>query len=198
MAKATSRRRHYPGEVEARFLVPCLNDGSEAEKAAIQEIVLTLKTLEKVTPLTPRGFIEKDESLSTQMERVNSLNKILRPYSAIPFVGIKAARLKVGWRRTGDGPVRRKPAIGISDLDAVMIALQLAEDGLLCKIRQCECCGAWYFRKFSHGRWCSDGCKSDHYSTEPEKLKHAKAERENRPHRIKSRKTKSRKSAVRS
>jgi predicted RNA-binding Zn ribbon-like protein len=81
-----------------------------------------------------------------------------------------------------------RQAIVIEELDAVMIALQLAEDGLILKIRQCDTCGAWYFRKFSHQRWCTDDCKAAHYRTEPEKLKHAKAEKDNLPHRIKERK----------
>src|ERR1700728_4776648 len=100
MPKATSRRRHYPGEAEARFLLPLLNHGSEAERTSIREIVLTLKEIGELTPLTPRGFMNGDEGLGAQMGRVNRVNKILREYEAVPVVGIRGAKLKVGWRRT--------------------------------------------------------------------------------------------------
>jgi hypothetical protein len=105
MSKSISRRRHYPGEAEAAFLLQLLNDGSESEKATIRNIVLTLKALGEGSQISRRGLMAGSDEQIAQIGRVESLNRILRAYVAIPSIGLASsgngAKLAVRWRRTG-------------------------------------------------------------------------------------------------
>lgn len=181
-----AKPRHFPGKAEAALLLRLLNDGSAAERAALLEIVLILKALEEVTPITRQGFM--GEAQCNQRERTDILNRILMKYKARPTIEIRGPKLKLRWRRTGVRSPGRRQAIVIEELDAVLIALQLAEDGLLHKIRQCGVCGEWFFGKDKKAKWCNGSCKTAHYRSELAKKDHAEAERKNLPNRIVERK----------
>ena len=197
-----ARPRCYGGKAEASLLVPVLNNGTEAEKAVLQEIIVTLKELENVTPITRQRTMEGDEAQRVQLGRVTKLNRILRAYEAIPTIGIRhkedpkrnksiesqEAQLKLRWRRRGDGSARSRPVFMVDELNAVLLALQLAEDGLIHKIRQCGMCGRWFFGKGKNSQWCADSCKADNYCSEVAKKKHAKAAGENRKYKLRGRK----------
>jgi predicted RNA-binding Zn ribbon-like protein len=196
-----TKPRHYYGKAEASLLLPLLNNGTEAEKAVLQEIVFTLKALEKVTPITRSATMKGDEAQLGQLGRVTKLNRILRAYEAIPTIVIRhkddpdrnkgtesrEAQLKLRWRRRGGGNPRHTQAFMIDELNAVLLALQLAEDGLIHKIRQCGICGRWFFGKGRNGQWCGDSCKTANYRTPLEKKRHAESKRANRKFQLRGR-----------
>lgn len=78
------------------------------------------------------------------------------------IVEVTASSWRFDWRPIG----RMKPARAL----ALFKLLQLAEQGLLDRLRQCAkpACGRWFFARFRHQRFHSTKCQLDVFRSAPE------------------------------
>lgn len=183
MAIQTSRsrkaraKRTFQGEDEARFLLLQMNDGRMVHRDTLQEIVLTLQSLQPITPITGQRGLSCDPSLKEQTQRIEDVNRILRQYEAVPVITqlapMSGSGFKLAWRRTGDSATRNGQTKGSADseLSAALIAVRLAEQGRINALRQCPNCTRWLFAKFAHSRFCSEDCKNNFHREDPDEKK---------------------------
>ena len=54
------------------------------------------------------------------------------------------------------------------ELSAVLIAIGLAQEGRIHKLRKCQQCTRWIFAKFPHSRFCSEDCKDTFHRENPD------------------------------
>jgi ribosomal protein S27AE len=84
----------------------------------------------------------------------------------------------VKWRYSRvDGPVPishvvQEALFGMDESDAIRCLVQLAEEGLLERMRECPKCGKWLYATFRHQRFCSTKCQQTHYKSSEEWKSH--------------------------
>jgi hypothetical protein len=78
------------------------------------------------------------------------------------LVGLRPNRWQVDWRLVG----RMAAAEGL----ALIKLLQLAEQGLLGRVRKCakKECGRWFFARFQHQRFDKAKCQQETFRSDPE------------------------------
>src|SRR5439155_20011790 len=74
---------------------------------------------------------------------------------------------KIGFEMEVPGP-STSITMTISEVDAVLDILSLAEEGILDRVRRCKQCQAWDFVKFSHQLFCGTKCQQKFYRSSPE------------------------------
>jgi hypothetical protein len=82
----------------------------------------------------------------------DSINRILSRYSATPKLNVRDGCI-VDWVQQD---TKRATS---AELAFLLEIVRLAEEGRLSSIRQCSHCHKWIVAKFSHQRFCSEGCK---------------------------------------
>jgi hypothetical protein len=94
---------------------------------------------------------------------VKRLNTRLEKYSYLAEVAFRKGKLNVNWRTTGTSG------------SLVHEVLELAERGLLVRVRLCERCGDWFYAKQNRTRFCTKTCAKLHWqSSETAKAKRRK------------------------
>jgi hypothetical protein len=73
-------------------------------------------------------------------------------------VASKSRKYAFGWAKEYD------------EMRAVFDLNQLAEDGLLLRIKKCVC-NRWFFARFEHQRFCSTRCREKAYRSSPAEKK---------------------------
>ncbi len=160
------RQREYLGEFEAGRLILWL---AENEYGARKRIIkpsdnrtLEFKRVHRVLELAQqalalgRGYRSTEASMKS--ERVRLLQQIdlrLRRYNF---------RLRVGDSLGPDWTERSLRPIDPSEAQAVVYLLNLAELGLIDRIRQCGWCTTWFYARFKHQRFCKTECQQSAYA----------------------------------
>jgi hypothetical protein len=84
---------------------------------------------------------------------VSRLNARLEKYSYLAEVGFRKGKLNVNWRTTSTtGSLFHE-------------ILELAERGLLVRVRLCERCGDWFYAKQDRTRFCKKTCAKLHWQS---------------------------------
>jgi hypothetical protein len=120
------------------------------------------------------------------------LDRLLGFYRVVPFIAIAASdqigdvKFVVSWRPAPGSKLERQsravcvsrpgnkwkkhyeiPGGQMGEIGALGHTLELIKSGLLSKIAECRC-GKFYFRKFTHQRFCSQKCKLTEFRTNEE------------------------------
>ena len=56
----------------------------------------------------------------------------------------------------------------IEEWQAIQAIMELGEHGLLGNLKECAQCHRWMFARFSHQRFCSEGCRQAHFRSSEE------------------------------
>lgn len=81
-------------------------------------------------------------------------------------------RLRVGDSIGPDWTERNLRPIDPSEAQAVVCLLNLAELGLVDRIRQCGWCTTWFYARFKHQRFCKTECQQSAYAKTPDWREH--------------------------
>jgi predicted RNA-binding Zn ribbon-like protein len=145
--------RTYRGEEEAQFLVGQLNGGRMIDRESIRQIILALKDVGDCRPITRQRVLSGDPTQIDEMGKIETVNKFLRQYEARPRLRLPSplgGSIRLEWR------CARRDV----ELNAVLIAVELARQGRIAKLKECAnpSCKRWLFARFKHQRFCSDAC----------------------------------------
>jgi hypothetical protein len=163
------RTREFLGEFEAGRLILWLAENEyEPRKRRIMvsdEPTSEFKRVHKVLALAQQALSLGRSSHSTEAskrrDRVRLLQQMdlhLRRYNF---------QLRV---RDSLGPnwtERNMPPIDPSEAQAIVHLLNLAELGLIDRIRQCGWCTTWFYARFNHQRFCKTECQQAEYAKTP-------------------------------
>jgi hypothetical protein len=176
--KKAQTGRTYRGEEEARFLLGHLNEGRMIDRDSLRQVILALQGLGNFQPMS-RSLLKGDQAQMVQMEKVKAVNELLQRYEARPYLRLPSpagGAIRLGWRtrKIVSGGTQSRRNVD-SEFNAVLVAVQLAGEGLISSIKRCAGpnCEQWFFARFSHQQFHSEDCKALFYKTDPQK----KAER---------------------
>jgi hypothetical protein len=115
------------------------------------------------------------EKSGREVQLASELNHRLFRYKLSPRYWITLGEYPIlGWRSGKERPRDEEDPeedAWFTEEDAIIAILDLAREGLLCKIRRCYC-GDWFFAKFVHQKFCCLGCQQKYYrSSEDYKAK---------------------------
>jgi hypothetical protein len=121
-----------------------------------------------------RGF--RPNKSDQEIPLVSKLNHLLLRYHLSPWYWLTIGQYPIlGWwsrknrLKDEDNP---EEDVGFTEEDAVVAIIDLAREGLLCKIRRCLHCGDWFFASFTNQKFCHVRCQQDYYrSSEAYKAK---------------------------
>jgi len=160
------RTREFAGEFEAGRLIIWLRVNEYgAEKRIIRpsdDQTSEFRRVHKILVLAKKALALGRSSRSTEAskksERARLLQQIefhLRRYNF---------RLRVGDSLGPDWTERYLRPIDPSEAQAVVYLLNLAELGLIDRIRQCGWCTTWFYARFKHQRFCKTECQQSAYA----------------------------------
>jgi hypothetical protein len=100
----------------------------------------------------------------------NSINRRLRRYRLWPELLLLPKpgtpnRWFPRWHAEGE---RSRTPNSLSEADALLRILLLAQNGNVHRLRECDDCGLWFFARFKHARFCSTECQQRNYRRSPE------------------------------
>lgn len=170
-------RSLYPKrKVAFGFLLKRLNATEEnADARAVREIVRVMNEIDRIMGF--KGYF------TIPVKRVRSAIEERARRDASKAVTVLMTKLQMLYRRF---PIRLEPGLprthewrfGLGknkltyapELLCVLVIRDLAEDGRLTRVRECDICRRWFFAhcdspKF---RFCSDGCREKHWRSTPE------------------------------
>jgi hypothetical protein len=151
------RKRTFAGERQASELIKWLNQTKDkAARTRVLELHRLLRELVKTATVekNPDPFDPK-----TPWNRLRKhINRILLRYPVCEQV----AWFRFGFFITGHVPLRERKVYKekmLTESGAVLMLLSVfREPGSRWRVAQCHC-GTYYFRRFSHQRFCSEVCR---------------------------------------
>jgi hypothetical protein len=161
-------RRTFSGQSDADFVVGFLNSTSPKSQARLAKKAKT-RVLEVIEAIS-RLLREMKETPDQESGAFHPLNLMLSKYTSCPIF-FPDAKVKRKWRTAPALMSKHSP----EESQAVHSAVRLADRGLLDRIQLCPC-GGWYFRRFSHQRFCSETCRVEFWENSEER-KQQKRER---------------------
>lgn len=166
-----------------RDLVAWLNGskGTEGYKRIGGLIQLIGEVRKQMPRVTFRQKMEKEMSGDSGNKRaweyVRRINELLRTYTMWPrFTGLRTIGPVMSSSLGLSSSNRKKPSPlkwglwpeGEFETMAAYQIVRLEGDGLLDSLLQCAICRNWFFASRDWQRFCSDRCRSQHYSSSPE------------------------------
>jgi hypothetical protein len=120
-----------------------------------------------------RGFRPKKSDREIQLE--SKLNGLLLRYQLSPWYWMTIGSYPIvgGWSRKNRPKDQEDPEedVWFTEEDAIVAIIDLAREGLLCKLRRCHC-RDWFFANFIHQKFCCTRCQQEYYrSSEDYKAK---------------------------
>jgi hypothetical protein len=162
----TELRRTYSGEEVWEALSKWINEPSkDRARERVREIleaVNYLRTGWDGAPFLLARYKRRDHARA-----LGRLERLLQRYQYYPVFfpfgsfGRHWFPVRKGSRRFG------RWATEYDDANAVFDLAQLADMGLLVRLRKCLC-GRWLFARFSHQRFCSVQCREKEFRSSPE------------------------------
>jgi hypothetical protein len=182
------QRRIYAGEPWAGGLITWIQKNTKRRngvriQALLREMrgIVDLDCMEEPIfghsqsgiPVSVRRAKSPEASARSQ-KLARSVNRRLRRYRLWPELFLFGTaqspdRWVPRWHAEGE---RSSTPDSLSEADAVLSILQLAQNGYVHRLRECEDCRKWFFARFSHSRFCSQGCQQRNYRRSPEWRKH--------------------------
>jgi len=158
--------REFTGEFEAGRLIIWLRGNeygalkgvirvSDQTTSEFRRVHRVLKLAQQALAL---GRSYRTTEASKKRERVRLLQQIdsyLRRYNF---------RLRVADSLGPDWTERNLRSIDPSEAQAVVYLLNLADLGLIDRIRQCGWCTTWFYARFKHQRFCKTECQQSAYA----------------------------------
>lgn len=162
-------KRSYKGELEARELVDFLNGADPKEQDGmkrvqrIMECFHRLRQIHRKYPVSkwekykagvPNEVIGKPRKPTELAEAERLLEEELYRYQMNPTVDSD------GWPEWGVIMSDDMSDCPMGEPAAVETLTELARHRLLEKVQKCAAdCGKWFYVRFPHQRFCSEGCK---------------------------------------
>jgi hypothetical protein len=147
--------RTFIGEEDSASLIKRLNSDPEGDLVHLLDYAECLRDAVLKKPVS-----EDRRRLAVRcIERINST---LQEFAFSPiFEGISGDRWVIDW---GSGNASRRQAA------AVLVLLDLAEQGLLHRVRMCANakCLRWFYARFDHQRFDSEKCQQEVYRADPQ------------------------------
>ncbi|WP_035350146.1 hypothetical protein [Edaphobacter aggregans] len=193
-SRIPEQRRIYQGEGSAEALVNWLNLTKDKDgKKRIAEILRLLAQLNDLPSIKDQDLTIQERTSYARFESrfslERSLDKALAYYKMTPRIVVTndpQRRVVARWmpldsyrnskkrRRAKEQTWDALPDDGITLPGALMeepraltSVLELAESGLVWKVQPCEC-GKFFFKRFSHQRFCSEKCRIADFRTSDE------------------------------
>lgn len=175
---ANSKRRRYLGDEYGDLVVAWFNEMASAQRnrVAYERMCRLFRTLLKL----PHVLGDKKKLQKV----VRSIDKQLQHYSQRPqYFAMKTH--DVGFQAAA--PVRVQPFFNVvpsagnfRELSTVSAILELAQRGLLHRVRRCDWgrCRRWLYARFPHQRFCDEQCKNEYCASKGFKTEHAAKQRE--------------------
>jgi hypothetical protein len=161
-----SARRTYSGQEVSGLLLQWINDPSkDRPRQKVRNILEAINYLR--TGYDGPPFLRARYKRNDHARAIRHLEALLQQYRYypmfVPFGSFSRHWFPVpkGNKRFGRWPVE------YGDVSAVFNLAQLAEMGLLVRIRKCIC-GKWLFARFSHQRFCGAQCREKEFRSSPE------------------------------
>lgn len=163
-------RRTFSGEDLCEGLIEYLNWGSHdpKEQREQQGIVRLLEAISRLKELTERPASRAE--IRAQQETLARLCRHYSRFYPLLWVDEKPPYKHRVWWRTSTDPLPGRPASLIHFYDhnsAINHIARIIAAEHLDKLRRCNC-GAWFFARFSHMRFCSTECQQRTYKDSPE------------------------------
>jgi hypothetical protein len=152
--------RTYFGEKSGTLLARWLNSSATEEQVSLVEQFLTVK-IDLAAPKTPQlvfRAISAGKQVSGLLGRSTFRLEIAPVVSGGRWTGWAAH-----WRPTAK--YSRKKA---DSADAFGALLELAQRGLLVRLRRCSTCKIWFFARFAHQKFHVFKCQREHFRTDPD------------------------------
>jgi len=131
----------------------------------LRQIISALQELGDCRRMS-RLLLSGDPAQIAQMRKIETVNKLLRQYEARPRLRLPSpfgGGIRLEWRCAGKDV----------ELNAVLIAVELARLGRIASLKECanSDCKRWFFAKFAHSRFCSEDCKNTFHRENPDEKK---------------------------
>jgi hypothetical protein len=97
------------------------------------------------------------------LKAVKQINAVLANYRTVPVLCGDKDRDKRFYFNWGFGHRRITRRIAVREMDAVQKLIDIADNGQFSALTVCVACEKWFFRKFSHQRFCSESCRMGNY-----------------------------------
>ena len=150
------RTREFAGGFEADRLIIWLRANERGAKKRIIRPVHKILVLAKEALVLGRS--SRSTETSKKSERVRLLQRIDLHLSRYNFrLGVSDS-LGPYWTERNMRPINP------SEAQAVVYLLNLAELGLIDRIRQCGWCTTWFYARFKHQRFCKTECQQNAYA----------------------------------
>jgi len=177
-----AERRVYGGEPWGSGLITWLE--KNRERARGRRIQLLLREMREITgtledpvygytqtgiPTTIRRARSREAAVRNERLALR-VNRRLRHYRLWPelifgIVRRSPSKWRARWHAEGE---RSRTPDTLSEADAVLRILRLAESGYVDRVRECAECDRWFFARFRHARFCSPACQQRNYRESPE------------------------------
>ena len=162
--KKRAAKRTYRGHEEALYLLDLLNEGRmmRIDPDPLREIILALQSLGDIRPIRRQRVLSGDPRQAEDLRKVEAVNKLLGRYEARPRLRPPSpfgGNVRLEWRCAGKD----------AELNAVLIAVELARTGRITSLKECANpgCTRWLFAQFPHKRFCSDDCYKQFHQAAP-------------------------------
>jgi hypothetical protein len=111
-----------------------------------------------------KGSYPKKSDL--EVELTSELNLRLLRYQLSPWYWMTLGDYPVlGWRSGNNRPKDEEDPtedVWFTEEDAIIAMIDLAREGLLCKVRRCHC-GDWFFAKIANQKFCCVRCQQAYF-----------------------------------
>lgn len=145
------------------------SEGAGPYKSIIDLIQLLGEVRRGMPPVTFQEFMKKDMSADSGdhhvWEKVRRINKQLHDYPMWP----RYTTLRTRGKRVKTSPLKWEWwPVGNLAARAAYQVVRLEEDCLLELLRPCAVCKKWFFATREWHKFCSKGCRDQHYSSSSE------------------------------
>jgi hypothetical protein len=147
-------------------------DRSAVDPRALLVLVKRLQVFETIMrdSSTPLFWYANDGKVVDSpdiMRALRAVNITLRRYAATPVIlpdymtdlNGRNREWQMNWRRNGRGS---QPFM---EVGIALTMIELASEGRIRSLKQCEDCRRWLYAKFPHQRFCSEACKESFHSS---------------------------------
>lgn len=168
-----SGRRTYSGEDESKRLVDWLNNKPVTKsQLRVLEILRLYNDLQQDWKITRNSKRKADATemravrTSTNKDyydRMNALERRLRHYTYFPMLLPIGPIMQLHWCPASEAKKYSHGwSVNYDDRWAVFDLAQIADMGLLDRLKECTC-GRWIWARFSHQQFCSSKCREKHF-----------------------------------
>lgn len=180
--RALTKKRSYAGEAEARELVDFLNSDDPEEQGGRKRVQRVMESFHEVLRLRRNYPVSKWEKYSAPApaEVIGKPRKPTELGEAERLLGNELWRYQMnptldleGWPDWGPVSSDDMAEWPMGEPAAIETIVELSQRRLLPRVQKCRAgCGAWFYARFPHQRFCSQACKDRERRSRPKYKKY--------------------------